>query len=107
MYVSSLANVGSADAFEVRVEGMECRASMIDEDPRVRERRGDVIGPIKPVVPRIASGAIVGVIATGVGVDALRVKVTWVSGDIRWRRFAKRKQIVNIGGDSGTEAPSV
>lgn len=106
-HVSSLANVGDADAFEVRVEGIDCHAGLIAEAPRVREGRGDGTGPTTPVVARIASGAIVGVLATGGDPDVRRVRVTWVNGAIRWHRFAKKAQTVIIGGDSGTESPRV
>lgn len=106
-WVASLANVGDADAFEVRVDGVDCQANLISEDPRKRESRGHEVGPISPIVARVASGDILGVLAYGHGPDALHVKVTWRNGATRWRWLANKKQTVSISGDSGTEAPKV
>ena len=106
-YVSSLTNVGDADAFEVRVEGVDCQARLINVNPRESESRGDGVGPTSPIVARAASGAILGVQAHGDGADALHVRVTWRNGATRWKWLAYKKQIVSISGDSGTESPRV
>jgi len=101
---SSLVNVGDADAFEVRVTGLNCTVSLIDADPRDRVARAGDLGAMKPLIGRVASGTIVGVVAWPEDAHPPKVNVTWTYGGVRWRWLARRSQIVTIAGDSGTES---